>query len=267
VGRSLGSLRLRRRYGVYPLAVHRRNRNIGRQLDEVVVRVGDTLLLEGAPEDIRRLASDVDLIDIATPSERPYRRDRAPLMVLVLAGVVGLSALNVAPIHILALVGVVVALVTGVLDADETFSYVDAQLLALIFAMLAVGVALDRSGAVQLIADTISPFLMGLPAWVTLFAIYMLTTVLTEVVTNNAVAVVLTPVAIAIGASLGIDPRPLVVAVMIGASASFATPIGYQTNTLVYGGYTFTDFLRVGVPMNLIYGVSACLVIPIFFPL
>jgi di/tricarboxylate transporter len=269
VGRSLGSLRLRRRYGVYPLAVHRRNQNIGRQLDEVVVRVGDTLLLEGAPEDIRRLATDVDLVDIAEPTERPYRRKRAPLMVAVLAAVVGLSAFNVAPIHVLALLGVVFVLITGILDADEAFGFIDARLMALIFSMLAVGVALDDSGAVRLIVDAIAPGLSVMPGWVALFVIYMLTTALTEVVTNNAVAVVMTPVAIALGQTLGIDPRALVVAVMIGASACFATPIGYQTNTLVYGpgGYRFSDFMRIGIPMNILFGVSACLLIPIFFPL
>ena len=269
VGRSLGSLRLRRRYGVYPLAVHRRNQNIGRQLDEVVVRVGDTLLLEGAQEDIRRLAADVELVDIAEPTERPYRRNRAPLMVAVLAAVVGLSAMNVAPIHVLALLGVVVVLLTGILDADEAFSYIDARLMALIFAMLGIGIALDRSGAVQLIVDSISPSLRGLSPWITLACVYALTTVLTELVTNNAVAVVMTPIAIALGHSLGLDPRPLVVAVMVGASASFATPIGYQTNTLVYGpgGYRFTDFMRIGIPMNLIFGISTCLLIPLFWPL
>jgi di/tricarboxylate transporter len=269
VGRSLGSLRLRRRYGVYPLAVHRRNQNIGRQLDEVVVRVGDTLLLEGAPEDIRRLAADVDLIDISEPSERPYRRQKAPLMVLVIAAVVGLSAFNVAPIHVLALLGVVFVLVTGILDPDEAFGFVDARLLALIFAMLAVGLALDESGAVQMIVDALVPGLGTMPPWITLFCVYMLTTVLTEVVTNNAVAVVMTPIAIALGHGLGIDPRPLVIAVMVGASAAFATPIGYQTNTLVYGpgGYRFTDFMRIGIPMNLMFGVSTCLLIPLFWPL
>jgi di/tricarboxylate transporter len=269
VGRSLGSLRLRRRYGDYPLAVHRRNQNIGRQLDEVVVRVGDTLLLEGAPEDIRRLAADVDLIDISEPSERPYRRQKAPLMVLVIAAVVGLSAFNVAPIHVLALLGVVFVLVTGILDPDEAFGFVDARLLALIFAMLAVGLALDESGAVQMIVDALVPGLGTMPPWITLFCVYMLTTVLTEVVTNNAVAVVMTPIAIALGHGLGIDPRPLVIAVMVGASAAFATPIGYQTNTLVYGpgGYRFTDFMRIGIPMNLMFGVSTCLLIPLFWPL
>jgi di/tricarboxylate transporter len=269
VGRSLGSLRLRRRYGVYPLAVHRRNQNIGRQLDEVVVRVGDTLLLEGAHADIRRLAADVELIDISEPEVRPYRREKAPLMVLVLAAVVGLSAFGVAPIHVLALLGVVFVLVAGILDADEAFGFIDAQLMALIFAMLAVGLALDNSGAVQMIVDAISPVLQGMPPWVTLFCVYMLTTILTEIVTNNAVAVVVTPIAIALAQGLGMDPRPLVIAVMVGASASFATPIGYQTNTLVYGpgGYRFTDFLRIGVPMNLIFGVSTCILIPFFFPL
>ena len=97
----------------------------------------------------------------------------------------------------------------------------------------------------------------------------MLTTVLTEVVTNNAVAVVVTPIAIALGHSLGMDPRPLVIAVMIGASASFATPIGYQTNTLVYapGGYKFTDYLRIGVPMNLVIAVATCVLIPLIWKL
>jgi di/tricarboxylate transporter len=269
VGRSLGSLRLRRRYGVYPLAVHRRNQNIGRQLDEVIVRVGDTLLLEGAAGDIRRLADDVDLVDIAEPSEKPYKRNRAPLMVLVLAAVVGLAAFNVAPIHILALLGVVAVLVLRIVDADEAFGYIDARLMALILAMLAVGIALDRSGAIQLIVDAIAPHLEGLPPFLVLLTVYALTTTLTEIVTNNAVAVVMTPIAIALAAALGMDPRPFVIAVMVGASASFATPIGYQTNTLVYGpgGYRFTDFLRIGLPMNVMYGVATCLLIPVFWPL
>ncbi|WP_424927416.1 SLC13 family permease [Amaricoccus tamworthensis] len=269
VGRSLGSLRLRRRYGVYPLAVHRRNQNIGRQLDEVVVRVGDTLLLEGSPQDLRRLATDVDLIDISEPTERPYRREMAPFMVLILAAVVGISAVGWAPIHVLALIAVAVVLVTGILDADEAFGYIDAQLMALIFSMLAVGIALEHSGAVSLIVNFLAPSLSQLPIWVTLMLVYMLTSVLTEMVTNNAVAVVMTPIAIALSQNLGIDPRPMVIAVMVGASAAFATPIGYQTNTLVYGpgGYRFSDFLRVGIPMNLIFGISTCVLIPIFWDL
>jgi di/tricarboxylate transporter len=268
VGRSLGSMRLRRRYGVYPLAVHRKNQNIGRQLDDLVVQVGDTLLLEGAQADIQRLATDMEMVDISTPSQRAYRRGHAPIAVGVMVGVVGLSALSVAPILVLALLGVAVVLVTRCIDADEAFGNVDGRLLALIFAMLAVGAGLDHSGAVELVVDGVTPMLAGMPPFLLIFVVYGLTSVLTEVVSNNAVAVILTPIAIGLAQSLGVDPRPFVVAVMFGASASFATPIGYQTNTLVYGpgGYRFTDFLRIGVPLNIVMMVAMSLLIPVFFP-
>ncbi|MFN3954974.1 MAG: SLC13 family permease [Pararhodobacter sp.] len=269
VGRSLGQLRLRRRYGVYPLAVHRRNQNIGRQLDDVVVQVGDTLLLEGTMEDIRRLASDMDVVEIGQPSERAYRRGHAPIVVGVLAAVVGLSAFNVAPIHVLAFLGVAVVLVTRCIDADEAFGFIDGRLLALIFGMLVVGAGLQSSGAVEWIVGGVAPGMTNLPPFLLILAIYALTSFLTELVTNNAVAVILTPLAIGLSQGLGVDPRPLVVAVMMAASASFATPIGYQTNTLVYapGGYSFVDFLRVGVPLNVVMALTAALVIPLFFPL
>lgn len=268
VGRSLGSLRLRRRYGVYPLAVHRRNQNIGRQIDDLVVQVGDTLLLEGAQADIQRLAVDMNMVDIAKPSERAYRRKHAPIVIGVLLGVVLLSTFEVAPIVLLAMVGVAIVLLTRCIDADEAFEFVDGRLLALIIGMLGVGAGLDNSGAVQLIVDAVTPSLGNLPPFVLVLAIYSLTSFLTEIVTNNAVAVILTPIAIGLGTSLGIDPRPLVVAVMFGASASFATPIGYQTNTLVYGpgGYRFSDFLRIGVPLNIVMAVAASAVIPLLWP-
>ena len=269
VGRSLGSLRLRRRYGVYPLAVHRRNQNIGRQLDDVIVRVGDTLLLEGAEEDIQRLAVDEGLVDLSAPTDRPYRRRHAPIVFGVLAGVVILSALGVASIFMLAVIGVAVILLTRCIDAEEAFGFVDGRLLVLIFSMLAIGAALESSGAVVMIAETLAPYLMGLPAPLLVWGIYLLTSVMTELVSNNAVAVVVTPVAIGLAAALGVDPRPLVVAVMVAASASFATPIGYQTNTLVYGpgGYKFTDFMRVGIQLNLSIGMLASFLIPVFWPL
>jgi len=269
VGRSLGTLRLRRRYGVYPLAVHRRNQNIGRGLDDVIVRIGDTLLLEGAPEDIRRLASEMNLIDISAPTERAYRRSHAPLAVAVLAAIVVLAATGLAPILFLAVIGVAALLASGCIDSDEAFAQVDAQLLVLIFSMLAVGAGLQHSGAVSVLVGAARPLLEGLPPMLLVWAVYLLTAVLTELVTNNAVAVLVTPVAIALGQSLGLDPRGLVVAVMIAASASFSTPIGYQTNTLVYGpgGYRFTDFMRLGVPLNLSIGLIASALIPVFWPL
>ncbi|MCK0126542.1 SLC13 family permease [Gelidibacter sp. F2691] len=269
VGKQLGKMRLRRRYGVYPLAVHRKNQNIGRQLDELVVRVGDTLLLEGALADIQRLAQDMDLVDVSAPSDREYRRGHAPIAVAALFGLVALAGFGVAPIFLLAFLAVAVVLLTRCIDADEAFGAVDGRLLVLIFSMLGIGAALESSGAVALIAEGIAPVLGKLPPFLIVWAIYLLTSVLTELVSNNAVAVVVTPIAIGLAHALGLDPRPLVVAVMVAASASFATPIGYQTNTLVYGpgGYKFSDFLKVGVPLNLSVGILASILIPFIWPL
>ena len=269
IGRSLGDLRLRRRYGVYTLALHRRDQNIKGALEDVVVRIGDTLLLEGAAEDIARLAADMDVLEVNAPSERAFRRSHSPIALLALFGLVGLAAFQVAPIFLLAIVAVAVVLVTRCIDAEEAFGFVDGRLLVLIFAMLAVGAALEHSGAVALIASGLAPYLAILPGFLIVWALYLLTSVLTEMVSNNAVAVVITPLAIGIAAQLGMDPRPLVVAVMVAASASFATPIGYQTNMLVYGpgGYKFADFLKVGIPLNLSIGVLASLCIPWLWPL
>jgi di/tricarboxylate transporter len=269
IGRTLGALRLRRRYGVYVLAVHRRNQNIGSQLDDLNVKVGDTLLLEGAPADIARLATEMQMVDVSQPSARAFRRGHAPIAIAALLGIVMLAAFNVAPILLLAVVAVALVLVTGCIDADEAFSFVDGRLLALIFSMLAVGAALQNSGAIALIVDAIAPGLGGLPPFLVIFSVFLLTTILTEIVSNNAVAVIMTPIAISLAVALGIDPRPLVVAVMIAASCAFATPIGYQTNTLVNGpgGYRFSDFMRIGIPLNLSMGVIASAIIPLVWPM
>ena len=269
VGRKLGQMRLRRRYGVYPLAVHRRDKNIGNQIEDLIVRVGDTLLLEGAPEDIQKLAADMSLGDVSKPSVRAYRRSHAPIAIAAMFGVVILAAFNVAPILLLAIVAVAVVLLTGCIDAEEAFEHVDGSLLALIFGMLAVGAALDHSGAVAFIGNGLAPFMTDLPPYVVVFAVYTLSMVLTELVSNNAVGVVMTPIAIGLANAIGVDPRPLVVAVMVAASASFSTPIGYQTNTLVYGpgGYKFSDFLKVGVPLNASLAFLCSAIIPLIWPL
>ena len=269
IGRRLGDMRLRRSYGVYTLAVHRRDKNIGRQIDDLIVRVGDTLLLEGAPEDIRRLASEMEMVAVSEPSARAYRRAHAPIAIASLVGIVVLAALGVAPILLLAVLAVALVLGTRCIDAEEAFGFVDGRLLALIFSMLAVGAALEHTGAVTMIVDGVSPALGTMPPFMVVWAVYLVTSILTELVSNNAVAVVVTPIAIGLATALGIDARPLVVAVMIAASASFATPVGYQTNTLVYGpgGYKFSDFLRVGIPLNLTMGLLVSALIPFVWPL
>ena len=196
VGRFLGDLRLRRRYGVYPLAVHRRADRVGAVLDEVRIQVGDTLLLEGDPEDIHRLAEEQGLAELTQPTERPYRRQRAPIVLAILAMVVLGSAFGLMPIAGLAVIGVALALATRCIDAEEAFQMVEIRLLTLIFAMLAVGQALVHTGAVELVVDAMVPWLMGLPPQLVLWLVFLMASLLTELVSNNAVAVGMTPVAI-----------------------------------------------------------------------
>jgi di/tricarboxylate transporter len=268
-GRRLGELRLRRRYGVYVLAAHRRNQNIGRQLDDLTVRVGDTLLLEGAVEDIQRLAADMDLVDISRPSIKAFRRDKAPIAIAALGGIVLLSAFDVAPILALGVLAVAVILITRCVDAEEAFSFVDGRLMAMIFAMLAVGQGLEHSGAVALMVDAVAPWMAGLSPFVMILCVYFLGLALTEFLSNNAVAVIYTPIVIELAQSLGLDARPFVVAVMFSASVAFATPVGYQTNMMVYGpgGYRFSDYMRVGITVNIITGLVASALFPLIWPL
>ena len=269
VGRTLGELRLRRRYGVYVLAAHRRSQNIGRQLDELVVQVGDTLLLEGTQEDIKRLASDMEMVDVSHPTQKAFRRAKAPIAIGALLFVVLLSSFDVAPIYALGFLAVALILITRCIDSDEALGFVNGRLMAMIFAMLAVGEGLDQSGAVALIVGAVEPWMAGLPPFAMILAIYLLGLIMTEFLSNNAVAVIYTPIAIQLAHQLGVDPRPFVVAVMFSATLAFATPIGYQTNMMVYGpgGYKFLDFTRIGLPLNVITWLLCSALIPLIWPL
>jgi di/tricarboxylate transporter len=268
IGRTLGELRIRRRYGVYVLAAHRRNQNIT-SLDELEVQIGDTLLLEGTVEDIQRLAADMELVDISHPTQKAYRRAKAPIAIAALAMVVIVSGLDLAPILALGLVAVAAIFVLRCIDSDEAFSFIDGRLLAMIFAMLAVGAGLEHSGAVNLIVDAVAPFMAGMSPFFLILSVYLLGLILTEFLSNNAVAVIYTPIAIELAQTLGLDPRPFVVAVMFSATLAFATPVGYQTNMMVYGpgGYRFSDYLRVGLPLNILIWLTCSALIPLIWPM
>ncbi|MFQ1699048.1 SLC13 family permease [Loktanella agnita] len=268
-GISISDLALGRRAGMRVLGAFRPGHVAGPDLSSVRLRPADKLLLEGTAEGFQELTRGGDVVSVTAPIGRAYRRRQAPVAILALIGIVVLAAFNVMPIGILALIGVAAILLLRCIDNDEAWESIDGSILILIFAMLIVGAGLDHTGAVALIAETVSPFLGMLPPILMLAAIYFLGSLLTELVTNNAVAVIFTPVVISLAEQLQVDPRPFVVAVMFSASASFATPIGYQTNTLVYGAgnYTFLDFLKIGVPMNIFVGLSSITAIQFFFPL
>ncbi|MBT0671253.1 SLC13 family permease [Novosphingobium profundi] len=268
IGHTLFDLRLRRRYGVYPIALHRKGTNLEDRFERVPLQVGDTLLIEGAPEDLRRLVEDQQLVNIAEPTTRGFRRNKAWIAVATMVGVVIAAAFDVMPLAGLAVMGVAVVLGARCVEPEEAFRAVDWRIIALIVAMLSIGTALERSGLVETLVSFASPYLGKAGPIAGLAAIYLVSLVLTELVTNNAVAVVVTPIGIQLAHSLGVDPRPFAVAVMFAASASFLTPIGYQTNTLVYsaGGYKFTDFYKYGFPLTLVVAITTLIAIPLIWP-
>lgn len=235
----------------------------GPDLGSVRLRAADNLLVAADGTALAELRANTNLIAEDTSHIRRFRRTRAPIAIGVLGGVIALAALGVAPTALLAMMGVGVVLITRCVDAEEAWRSIDGSVLVLIFAMLGIGGALEAIGTVDLIVTTISPWLAALPPLGVVMILYFLTSTLTETVTNNAVAVIMTPVAIGLAQSTGQDPRALVIAVMFAASASFATPVGYQTNTMVYAAadYRFSDFVRIGLPMNLTVGLATCLAI------
>ena len=269
IGRRIADLNLRRRYGVHIVAVHRQEENLRENFGNIRVAFGDTLLLEGTPDGIRRLLDERTLVNLSEPQARPLRRTRAPIAVAAIIGVMVLAAFEIMPIAGLAIIAAAVVLVARCVDADEAFEVVDWRILVLIFGMLALSVAMENAGAVTLAVSGLKVLAPLVGPLIIVSLIYLITALLSEAISNNAVAVLLTPIAIGIAAELGVDLRPFVIAVIFGANSSFATPISYQTNLFVYsaGGYKFTDFARIGIPLKIIMWVAATLLIPVFWPL
>lgn len=245
------------------LGITRHGHLPGPTLGDSRIRAADTVLVTGTPDGLRTLEDNPNLIGVGEAEEEAFRPTKAPVAIGALAGAVLLSALGVLPIMIAALFGVAVVLATRCIDAEEAWRSMNGDVLILIFGMLVVGAALNAAGSIELLIGWFSPYLQNLSPVALLFVIYFTAGVLTEAISNNAVAVIMTPIAIGLGADLGVDPRPLVIAVMFAASASFATPISYQTNTMVYaaGNYRFADFLRIGLPMNVVVGTTTCLLL------
>ncbi|MGD9638768.1 MAG: SLC13 family permease [Alphaproteobacteria bacterium] len=269
IGKKVRRLALRRLYGVYVLAIHRASKNLGSSIDDYEIRMGDSLLLEGPVDGLKALSEERGVINLVEPAEKPYRRSKALLTVCAFLGVMSLAAFNVMPISTISFLAAVFVLLTKCIDMDDAYNAIEWRILMLIFGMLGISIAMEKTGAALLLVNEIMPAFQNMSPVVVLSLVYLFTSLMTEMISNNATAVLLTPIAINIALKMGIDPRPFVVAVMFGASASFATPIGYQTNTLVYnvGGYKFIDFVKVGLPLNIIMWFTAIYTIPMFWKL
>jgi len=269
VGRRIADLGLRRFYGVYIIALHRSETRFSEVLEQVELDCGDTLLIQGPREGIHRLFHDGELINLSEPRELPVRRHKAPVALIALLSVIVIAALTSIPVVSLALIAAIVVVLVGCLTPKEAFDGMDWGVLMLIWGMIAVGKAVENSGSLAWIAEhTLIRLGQSNPA-IALSGLYLLTSLLTAFLSNNATALLLTPMAIGMAQHLGLDPTPFLVAVMFAASASFATPLGYQTNLFVYsaGGYYFHDFVKVGLPLNIIFWLVASFLIPWLWPL
>lgn len=268
VGKTLKELNFRQRYGVLIVAVHRRGRNLRNRIERIKLEFGDTLLLEGTQEKMHDLFIEKDFINLSEPTDQPLRPTKAPIAIgALLLFMIG-GALIPAMIPVLALTAVIITLGTKCIDPHEAYDAVEWRVIFMIFGMLGLGLCLQEVKIADILAaHTVSVFGKGGP-YLVLGAIYLLAAILTELISNNAVAALLTPIAIGVALALGVEARPFVIAVMFASSASFVTPIGYQTNTYVYGagGYKFTDFSRIGLPLAIILWLVASCAIPMLWP-
>jgi di/tricarboxylate transporter len=268
VGRTLRQLAFRGRYGVPVLAVQRHGHPLHERTRDIALETGDVLLVQGTAAQMREIHRTGHLA-LLGPVELPAKRLRKlKFSVPILVAVVLLAATGVTTILVSALVGVIAMFVTGCLTPDEAYREVDWMVIVLLGSLIPLGLAMQNTGAAEFIAAGLLRVTSPLGLLGVLAAFYLLTSLLTELISNNAAAVVLTPIAVATGLALEASPLPFVIAVMFAASNSFLTPIGYQTNTFIYGpgGYRFSDFFRVGAPLSVLLLVAATLVIPLFFP-
>jgi di/tricarboxylate transporter len=266
--RKVRDLGLSRRLGIHVLAVRRLGRHHQYNLRDLHLISGDVLLLQGEQRSLRGLQEEGDVLLVEGVEHTLTFPRKAPVALAILVAVVALAALNVAPIVLLSLAGVAAMLATGCLTLTRATRALDSSVLFLLAGVIPLGLAMERTGLAASIAVLVGEVAGSRGPLVLIGMFYLMTSLLTEFLSNNAAAVFFTPICLGVAAQMGIDPKPLLIAVTFGASASFSTPIGYQTNTMVMGpgGYAFRDYLRAGVPLNLIMWGTATLLIPIFWP-
>jgi di/tricarboxylate transporter len=256
LGTSLAASRFTEHYQLLALALHRsgwQRRTIGDQISDIQLRIGDVLLIQGAREQIRELKRRGDVLVLDATADLPSTR-RAPLALGIMASIVLVAAFGILPIAIAAVAGVLLMLVTRCLGWRDATRALNAQVILIVVTSLALGSALLKTGAADYLAQVFVLLTAGASPGALLSGLMLLMALMTNIVSNNAAAVIGTPIAIGIARQLGLAEEPFVLAVLFGANMSYATPIAYKTNLLVMsaGGYSFGDFMRVGIPLTLI---------------
>ena len=272
-GKTLREFDFRRRFRAAPLAIRQREEVLHDQLQEVKLRAGDVILAEMKTHYLdqwRTSSKDQNLPFIILSEEgiQNYNPKQFWLVAAIIVGVIFTAATGLLPIVISTLIGVCLLVVTKTMTMKEVYRAIQWPIVFLLAGALSLGLAMNSSGLALSIANLITNTFDGFGPIVILSGIYLMTSLLTEMMSNNATAALVAPISIAIALKLGVSPTPFLMATIFAASASFMTPIGYQTNTMIYsaGGYRFRDFFKVGVWLNLIFWLMSTFLIPIFFP-
>ncbi len=267
-GKSLQEMRFRNTFGATVLAIRHHGEIVHENLKNMPLRSGDALLIEAKRDRVAQLQQHPAFVMVTPLGGPEFRKEKIVPAVLIIGGVVLSAALNIFPIVVSAIVGCVLLVLTGCLNLEEAYQAIEWRIIFLLAGMLTLGIALEKSGAAALLANLL---ISGVGQWgpiAVISAFFLCTSLLTGVMSNNATAALLAPIAIVTADTLALNPRPFLMTVMFAASCSFMTPLGYQTNTMVYeaGKYTFADFLRAGTPLNLILWLVATFLIPQFWP-
>jgi di/tricarboxylate transporter len=268
--RTLKVSQFRQRYGLVPLAIHRARPSVDAvgELESTRLRAGDVILVQGSSDAIGELRASGTMLVLDGTMDLPHT-ERANTALAIMLAVVGLAAFGLVPISISALTGVIAMLLTGCVRWRDVGDSLNIPVIMIIVASLSLGTAMEKTGGAQFIAELFVAATSTLPVPMIVSGMMLLMTLLTNVVSNNAAAVIGTPIAISVAYQLGVSPEPFILAVIFGANMSFATPIGYQTNLLIMsaGGYKFSDFLRVGIPLTLIMWVAFSFALPVLYDL
>lgn len=269
VGQTIRRGRFRSRYNAAVIAVARNGERLKGKIGDIVLQAGDTLLIEGRPSFVEQHRNSRDFFLVSSvENSNPPRHNRAIAAMLILVAMVLVAAFEPFGLTMLhaAMIAAGAMLFMRCINAERARSSVDWQVLIVIAAALGLGQAMQQSGLAAFLAEHAVALSGGSP-WLTLAVMYLVTMCLTEMITNNAAAALVFPIAMGVAADLGVRPEPFVFAVMMAASASFSTPIGYQTNLMVMGpgGYRFTDFTRVGLPLNVLMWLTCSLMIPVIY--
>lgn len=263
IGRTLKETDFRNHYKALVLAMQRKGEAINDELSSVVMSLGDSLLIQTHEAQVLNLRRDDDLI-VLNEVPGSALRHKAPLAIGILAAVVGMAAFDVVPILVAALLGCVALVMTRILRPEDVYRSINWQVIFLLAGVLPLGIAMHTSGAAGFIAEHTVSLVGDMGPVAMLAALYVLTAVMTEVMSNAAAAVLLAPIAISTAAQIGVDPQPFLMAITFAASTGFSTPVGYQTNMMIYnpGGYKYTDFMRAGMPLNTIFCILSVIFIP-----